>query len=1562
MKMKRTLTLTLSLLLFASAADAQSGRVRIRRGGISGVELGIEGATHAPRGGEIRWLVTAYDVLGLSDLRPSPGATVYVATSLAQTEEREVRTDALGRAEVVLPIPGDAPDGFQAVIRVVSTDDVQRRFELPVRVTPKEAIEVHAARDVVSPGGPLRAFGRLSMAESGRPLAGQTVRLTLRDQARRPLGAPAEVTSDEAGLFAHTFAIPRDVRGGVLVEARAGADDHPVTVATGAQVAEPSAAPLLVAVAPEASLVRPGQRVPLMVAVRSGNGRPIEGATVTLGGARREDTDRLATTDARGRARLAWTAPAMGSGIRDLAITVTATREGYGQASGSAPVRVAADAHAAALAVEGGALSPELGGRVWIRVVGPDGRPAGAGVPVRVTGPRLPAGDLRGSTDDDGVVTFDLRFPGRPDATQDRCGGETATAFTYQVAGGAEASACLPLDPDAAARVRVSRPVIVSGSPLEVEVARVRAAARMPVEVSVVRGSSAVARAVLAPGESTAALPLPEDASGVLSVRARVLVGDTRVVARGGAARVLALPAEPATVDAELGPDGVTRLRFGGPAGTRSAYVVAASIDEARRLAARLERESPLGDLRRGLGEARDPLLFAALAAHTTGDVAAPTVLRGGRPIAEPAPADPTEVALLNDPWRTRARFVTGRLALIFRALEAYVGQSIPERLDDVAVQGPRGFTFNQQILESVAESGSLGAAGATGLGGDPLTIEQLQRFDPQLTYDNVARRITRERLFRLLLALRHFVQGHGFDLPWSRLGDPSEWMRQLQGQPVPGVGAVSQQMLVDGWGRPFRLVPSRGRSRFTFVDPLGAWELVSAGPDGRIGSGDDLVDPTRRILRSGTPFAEAVGEDLLVARLEGMELGRASVELLQQAEPQARAGGVPHQASAPAAQLAIQLWTSLPTVFDPPADPLALRRPAHPGDGAGGQLVRVPATGGEVRLAFDEEPRTWGAVALAYTDAGWGAVDVASTLAGAPLIVESEVRETLRLFAGDPVRLEVVVTNVTDAPQPLRLEAEGLALRADAPDELVLAAGEATTFPVSITPADAPARGALSLSFLDPQGQAVRRARWPARVVSGDHPLRLRSAGLVRERPWRLSFSVPADARRAAGRVVLLAPDALAADPDLADVREEDPALVAFSNALAGRRSDPALWARLLRMQDPSGLVEGRVPALSSAAAAVAWASADAHDADARQALARVRGALLGQGSFSIADGDSLARASATLAALAAGGVPAVDGSGDPLARLASQLRRELRRTLRVHPAEPSLLARTAAALLLADPRDAYGRAMLERAAERLEPTSDGGARVAPTEARDHGAESVSATLALAIAAHQAGDAALSARLLRGGLARDHVAVRAGGEPLFWLLASGAYGALGAEPARVAVTVDGERRELDLSEGRAVLPFTPGAGSHRVVVEPLEGSAFVRVEAAMERPFEARQDGPLALSIDGDAGDGTTLAALELTVTATEAAQDVVLDLQLPAGVEATDALLAALGRSARAVEVREPGFLRLHLGPMPAETTRAIPLPLAFTVRGELRGLGAVAYPLGRPEAMTVLSPRVL
>ena len=107
-----------------------------------------------------------------------------------------------------------------------------------------------------------------------------------------------------------------------------------------------------------------------------------------------------------------------------------------------------------------------------------------------------------------------------------------------------------------------------------------------------------------------------------------------------------------------------------------------------------------------------------------------------------------------------------------------------------------------------------------------------------------------------------------------------------------------------------------------------------------------------------------------------------------------------------------------------------------------------------------------------------------------------------------------------------------------------------------------------------------------------------------------------------------------------------------------------------------------------------------------------------------------------------------------------------------------------------------------------------------------------------------------------------------------------------------------------------------------------------------------------------GNAGD---VAALELSVRAERETSSPVIDLALPAGIDADEALLGAL-RGAGRVEAREPGMVRIALAPMSAGTETIVPLPLRWSVRGTLRGLAAVAYPAGDPGAMTVLPAREL
>lgn len=1581
------LAVLVSVLAFAlpTGGHAQSaGRARVR-GEISGLELALDGGLSAPRGGTLRFVGTLYEVVGLSTLRIARNARVEMTSALDPTAEpTTVTTDAQGRATLELAIPEDADAAFGIVIRAVS-GAVQRRFELTVSTYDRRQLVVLLARSSLPPGSGVPVAGLLWDGPSDRPVAGETVRLTLRDEASRTMRPPVSVTTDASGLFSYRFALPPDARSSISVLAEVRDEDGDVVLSSNASayVTDPASTPLLVAVAPLRTLVEPGASVPVDVVVRTGEGRPVEGTTVTIDGLAYDDPGREQRTDARGRARFTWRAPDWGAAWSDVGIGVSAAREGIGSGYGSASVRVARVERAASFAVEGGSLVPSLGGRIFVRVVTVDGQPAAAGVAVELTGPRL--GTLGATTDASGIAVFDVTLHDPPAASRrarrasaddedegavsDLCGGEAATSISIHAAGASVVEACLPLDPDGTVRVRASASRVDPGASVELELARSSASARLPVAVTLLSstpmGLVALAQRVVPAGDSRVSIPVPNEAAGEpILVRARPLFGTELREVRGGTTMVW-VSAAPWDLDLTLGASGASLTSR---PGTR-AFVVALPLDEAGALVSSFGNGGTLSELMGLEAPPSSSFVDGALAARTTRDVGAPFVLRGATTTPVPAPPDAVSIGLLRDPWRSQSRFVTGRLALVFSAVEQQVAGAVPERIEDVAVETTPGhFDFNAQILSSIADSGLLGAEGATGLGGEDLTVAALRAFDGAFTYDNVARRVTRERLFRIMVALRTFVQQNGFDLPWARLGEPSTWLSALP-EIWTDAGSVQPRDLVDGWGRPFVLRRVTGRARFTGWSPLDGWEVLSTGPDGRAGNGDDLFDPTARVLPSGSPYAQAVGEDALVARLRGVELGRATVELLASfGATEGYVDGVPYSAEDAGASLALSAWTSLPSPLAVDLDPLALRRPDRPADVVAGRVVALDGT--PVPLPFDEEPRTWGVVAVAIGQDGTLAVARASTLAGAPVIVEGDLPSRVRV--DEPIEVPLVLTNVADRARTLAVEvsAEG-PLEASGGSSVSLEAGSVA--PVSVRLSGRDTGEATLIVRVTSGSETLRTLRVPVSVDAGRHPIRTRAAGFAGGgRDFSDSMSLPGSADDVSARLVLLAPSGLAYDPDLAETRESDPALLAWSLALAGRPLDDELRARLLRSQQYDGSVAGTEGALSTACALVAWSAAEVHDAESAAARDRAR-TWIAYASPVFYDADTAAGsvrgAASLLIALAPGGVydPA-DGSEaavDPVARFSTQLRSQLWRTLRSHPGAPSVLARAAAALLLVDPEDARGLAMYERARAAVG-DAPGGALVSPGEDRSGTYETLTASLALAIAAHQVGDDELARRLVRAVAWRDNLITARGGELLFYWLAAGAYGVLGTgEPVGVRAEAGGASSEPTFSGGIAVVPVTTaragGGLSARVSASELGPMVLARLETVYTVPLSARSDGAFHLALNGDPGSTRRIAALELSIEATESVSRPILYVQLPAGVPADDTLMNAIRGAAMVigVEERRPGFLRITLGPMGAGETRVIPLPVCWDARGSLHGLGAIAHPADDPGRMTVLEP---
>ncbi|MAT24044.1 MAG: hypothetical protein CMN29_03605 [Sandaracinus sp.] len=1499
----------LAAMLFAAAfapagAHAQGfARRAFDAGPVSGLEMSLEGPTRVRQGETGRWLLAVHEIHGDRDFRPAAGVTVRVLASFRHDAPvAEVVTDAHGRATVPIAIPDDLEGGFDLDLDARAERlGMRRRFRLHVAVGREVSLRLAThPRTAVAPGAPFAVAGTLR-DERGAPRAGEAVEIELR-RGGTLLHGPREVRVGPGGGFALALEAPATPGEALEVRARAAG----TRTATRLQVRAPAAARVEVLAIPARRVAQPGDVVPVTILVRDEVGRPLEGARVSgLPGPAQSDEVPEAHTDARGRAELPWHVRRAEAPFEDRQATVNVEVPGIGRATAVARLRVATAPRALSAVAEAGALVPEVPSRVFVRAVEPDGSPS-VGVEVRLASPRL--GQHVAETDAAGVATFEVELaPER--AEPDACGGATALAVTLE-SGGARRESCLPVDPDGQLRVRA----VADGARLVIGLARRPAVRRAPVLLTLLHDAGdrrrPLAQRVVGAGAGELEwTPLDALPQGELVVRARPLVGPGRAEVRGGVAPVERPPTEaPLRLEVEG-----RRARVTHDDVALLLLVPAAEVRE--------PAEAPPAT----------PASRAAAQAREAGpDVAAPAVLRDGTIVPLPALEDAPAEGVLRDPWRQRARYRTGRLALVLRALEEKVdAASATGDLEGVAHRARGRWRLNEAVLDSLlGGDAQLGAEGARDLGGLPLSLAQLQALAPALDYDRVARRVTRRRLLETLMALRELVQQRGLDLAFARRGSPADWI-------VPLVEQVGEGGMRDGWGRPLALRPVRGRARFTLLVPVPGWELVSAGPDGRFGNGDDVVDPTARVLPSGGLYAEAVDEDGLLAQLEGVALGRATLDALGMA----LAGIDPVQAS-PSEAAGPAREARLPEPLGPAPDPRFL-----PARGRDVRVLTAPR-GVPVTLAVPEVPARWQVVAIGWRDGRPVlrrralAVERAARLAGRwpTRLGEAPLEVALDVLAYRPLRGARLRVEATD------LEVEGLG------EAFELAPGTSARRRLRLR-ASGPAP-ALTLLLEDGEGRALwREARRFVRARDGSG--RARWGGAFVEGAWPVEVPLDEDAVDVRAHLHVVAPGRLHRDP-LVRRWEGGGALRAWAAALAGERLDPSLTASL-----DAGRARALPEPVDAACAAIAWtALAEAlPDGRRHEWMAGYQRALQQLGSD--APGD-VATASALLAALApvAAGTPVAQGSGRVEA-LVDALRWRLWDAPRRHAEEPAALARAAAALLLADPADASGRALYVAAREASEEAARGALEVPAETPR----ERVAATAALAVAAHQLGEAEVAGRLLRGAAPRAWMAFAEGGDAdaAFWLLAASSYGALGGRSGAVGASVDGEAVALQEGVGVAELEVEGGVAGGELVVE---GAALARLELRYRRAVEARE-GDFELAVEGTVGRAGAAAPLELRLKAREASARPVVQLRLPPGAELDREARRALVGDDEVRSVSRPtrdGEVRLELVALAAGQEARVPLPLFWTAAGTRRGLALAVWDAERPWDASALPEREL
>lgn len=1536
-------------LLAALPARAQTSMYReVPQGEVSGLEMGIEGTLHVTRGSRLRWFVTVYEIVHGRTLRPAADATLSAEASFRKKEPlAKAVTDANGRAELAFTIPADevVTGSFELIVKARARQ-VSRQFEVTIEIDPQYRVELEVDKQIFEPGETVFAWGRVMDETNGRPAAKREVQISAVDKNRQHIASSMTLTTDEAGFFHHT--LPAPMKEGVSFDIAASLiGDSGSAQKAGLSTARAKIPALVIQAAPLTPVVSPGTEVQVGVVVRTRDGRPVPRATLTglsipVGTAAKPVPPIL--TDAQGRAQVPWKVTS-GEPLADVTGELSAVREGLGTAAGKVQVRVTRRTHLLSWAVEGGALVPALPGQIFVRLHKPDGQPL-SGTEVRLTGERLSAATAR--TDEQGVAVLETTLGPVRAAASPGCSGDTVAAARLDI-GSTEEELCLPVDPDATVRVRVA-PLLSAGRPIEVRLQRVAAVAQVPIEVALLRSPAPgrwlpVAETLVSAGSNRAMLEVPAEALGLLWVRARPLLGPRRHEIRGGGTTAWSAPGRAQRLSLRPG-KGELQLGLEGGNDKASGFVLALPVAAGQQLLARLNSASLEPGIAASLGSLR-----GYLATKTPTDEGVSAILRDGILMPLPAPTDPVVQGRLRDPLRAQERFVRGRLARILKALEERIERSIPDHLNEVAFQSPQGWRYNRELLNLLLPE--LKAEGLVGLDGNPLTIESLQALDPTITYDNAARRITRERLFQLYVALEHFVKSKQLNYAWARRGDPSRWLLGLLDWSDGGEhDSIKTAQLFDAWGRPFSLQRSRDASaRFRFLEPIPGWEIVSAGPDGRLNTADDLAVPFARILTSGTIYAEAVGEDLLLARLQQVELGRATIAALGEvfeikvADAEAESDSPRSSWQEPPAPLADAQEALAPAAVVP--------------EPASGSFSRFEPAANRVPLALSALPRRYLLVAGAYGPDGAATFAASRFAGGVPVLLDLTLPE--RIGPSETVRVPLSLTYL-GPPQKLQVRAESalpIAVRAT-PPLLPFETGEARTIELELTAAR-PGSAPVRISVVDASGAVLLETQKTVRVA-GDGALRVRNDGRFVVGTGQARLTLPGDAEVLGAQLVVSGARDLITDPGFAGLSRAAPALAAWAYAQRGQRPPPAV-ASALSVWAPGS---GAMSALEVACAVVAFSARGEANGDLLRALKW------------LAAGRPVSwrERSAVLAALAAGATtPTAQGRGsDAVAVLVQKIREESWESLATEQGHPTVMARLSAGLLLSDRRDAIGRELFNRARAALVADGHGG-RVLLNE--ESALDGWIGSAALAVAARQLGEDGIAEELARGIAPRLFLGMRMGMgtgteaamdsdvEAGFWLLAASAYGAFGAAtPEEVEVEVGGTRHRLKLTQGSAALKLTaPDARVRITSTLPV----LLRLEAHFRQTAAARNGAPLAVRIDGHVGHAAETAALELTIEGTgkQRLARPVIELEVPGiGALSEEAQARLLSTSGVArIDAPDPaGILRIYLTALDPKQPRRLPLPIQWLGSGRIRGLALTAYNADLPWSLTTLPARAL
>lgn len=1468
------------------------------------LEITIPSGLAAYEGTPMQVQGQAFRVSGLADVTPTATRIElgFRHGEPAQVEWQSVMSDANGLFTAAVAIP----EGRERGELVIRAPGAERETTFTITPQPRMKIVFRTDRRYYETDEDVHAWALVRDVLTGEPREG--VRVVFRLDAD-PGQSEAETVTGPSGVAHHVFEASSVRSGDATVLALTNGASGTNTIAFGER--EPQ--PLFVAITVPDEATQPGGSAMIRVEARSQTGEPIEGALIEVQVEEREPV--RVRSDAAGIANVEVQVPVLSSPF-GVGVVARVSHPVHGRAEGAESILVSRrGSFRLSLAPRHGALMDGVVSDVWLSVHSNGGPAVDQSVTIR--GAR--GFETRVQTNEYGVARFEVRASLDDAAPTSGCDQGVYFALALSDDPGDTRHECVTVS-DAPVRATVREHVAIPGGDIQVDIQRRRG--RAPVVVQLIVGrpdgyrsrfmSERIVATQITTG-STLTFRAPRDL-GVAQVRAFTM-GDESTSARLSDSVLIRPEPHFARARAQVRDGGVdVEVDGGGPG-----WIAVDVRDLAQHGGESSFRESFLGGrFRRAMLAPQSPADHALLASAL-----APFSIR--RPASSGA-------ALERDARHRANEFRQRGVARLYQYLEEHLAAD-PQGVAEG--QGARR-RFRADVFGDTR-----------GFAGRRVTPAQLQSADPSFSFETAARRCARAQLVRVLASAVRHEDG----VPTS-----ARIISHLLQR-----GSVPTADTVDPWGGVIGFRP-RPAGVHRFFESTGE-TLAFPGPDGRLGTRDDIVDPFARIVPEGTPYAVASGEDTRMRSIALMSVGSEALLAMARAfDEMTRAmredynGDAAHGAALTVDEGSIGLM-GIGTIGHGSGSGYG-----HGGGGMRGRSARSPrirsgqasvapmpgssilgairdnipgtvhflpamATDaqGQARVAIDLPPSatTFIVEVIHWQSNGWRSS--ASTRFETHLPIAIQATSPSVATSGDVLRLPVRVANSTSQAQSLRvsIDAGELAQSGETRSVDVAAGGRARTFvPLNI---GAPGDGHFVISALDAAG-------------SGD---RLRSAVLVRPRGLRREISID-EVHVGEAEITFDAPVAAEAtlfiESGTAIYALQDPVWIAWGHALAGRQPRPAMMAMSIGSLHGEASLDGR-------ALSVAWRSPDLSDDSIREVIEAY------ESHGSLMDGVWLLGAAPALRDLSRR--PALRPMLERFARVQID---SLIQAASEDTAQLELQALAAATLLTFG--EARHRAQAEEFARRVrrELVQVGTAVWVPESERGR---QMWASAFLAYADVQLGEVSEAAALIRT-ISTDNAAQTVLTD-IPRAMARVVASRLGMARS-VRIQTGAQEHMLALERGRGTQQLTIAAGDTLRLQAQGVFRAWVRL--SVTQPWTSTEHSPLILGRDEPSEDLVLDGRGEWTVRVRNRSPRILrrttVHIDLPAGSTLEATCLERL-RADYEATIRE-GTLVLQVSALFPGRERRIPIALRFGAAGTMEGLGIYAFPQVRPDSFAVHAPQRL